>query len=59
VSVVSPMLDGLGRSLRRVQEAGMDGVRVARRSTVAVAAVATQICLGAVYGWSVFVNPAS
>src|SRR5262245_10519286 len=28
-----------------------------RRSTVAVATFVTQLCLGAVYGWSVFINP--
>ena len=35
----------------------MQAQRGQRRSTVAVAAVVTQLCLGAVYGWSVFVNP--
>ena len=35
----------------------MDAERGQRRWTVAVATVVTQVCLGAVYGWSVFVNP--
>ena len=35
----------------------MDAERAQRRWTVAVATVVTQVCLGAVYGWSVFVNP--
>ena len=35
----------------------MDAERGQSRWTVAVATVVTQVCLGAVYGWSVFVNP--
>jgi OFA family oxalate/formate antiporter-like MFS transporter len=31
--------------------------RLANRWVIAVAAVVTQLCLGAVYGWSVFVKP--
>src|SRR5262245_29756073 len=35
----------------------MDSQCRPRRSAVATATVVTQLCLGAVYGWSVFVNP--
>ncbi len=35
----------------------MVSARVPNRWTIAVAAVVMQICLGAVYGWSVFVKP--
>ncbi len=35
----------------------MDTERLPNRWTIAVAAVVMQICLGAAYGWSVFVHP--
>src|SRR4051812_5460592 len=35
----------------------MPSTRVPNRWTIAVAAVVMQICLGAAYGWSVFVAP--
>lgn len=35
----------------------MPETRVANRWTIAIAAVVMQICLGAAYGWSVFVQP--
>ena len=35
----------------------MDEGRLPNRWTIAVAAVVMQLCLGAVYGWSVFVKP--
>jgi OFA family oxalate/formate antiporter-like MFS transporter len=35
----------------------MNTVKVRNRAAIAVAAVVMQICLGAVYGWSVFVKP--
>src|SRR5690242_3548443 len=35
----------------------MDSTTVPNRWTIAVAAVVMQICLGAAYGWSVFVAP--
>src|SRR4051812_13971806 len=35
----------------------MASERVANRWMIAAAAVVMQICLGAVYGWSVFVKP--
>ncbi len=35
----------------------MDAGRLPNRWTIAVAAVIMQLCLGAVYGWSVFVKP--
>ena len=35
----------------------MAGERVVNRWTIAAAAVVMQICLGAAYGWSVFVKP--
>jgi len=40
-----------------IGEIGMPSERVANRWMIAVAAAVMQICLGAVYGWSVFVKP--
>lgn len=59
-------VSGFGELLRRLTHrsysqslkgGNMDTGRIRNRYVIAVAAVVMQICLGAVYGWSVFVKP--